>query len=97
METVNNETLMIFFKEALKKTLENTVFEVNNTVKSREKFAKMIKKALKLSNFKVDIEDITYGIYTGEVTKALFKITLENGKISMLKYDDNEKQFKYID
>jgi len=89
---------VVLFKEKLNEIIEKTVFEDNCTVKSRQHFAKAVKKAFKTANIRVEIEDITFGIYNMEILKAVFRITnLETGKISMLKYDSNENTFKYIE
>ena len=81
---------------ALKTTLEQFLFE-KNTVKTRSKMAKKIKKIFEEEHqTPYNVEDITtYSII--ESTGVLFRITdLTAGKISMLKYDNKEEIFKYI-
>jgi len=97
MENVIDEKV-ILFREKIKDILEKTVFEDNSTVKSRQHFAKAVKKAFKTANIHIEIEDITFGIYNMEILKALFRITnIETGKVCLLKYDSKEDTFKYIE
>jgi hypothetical protein len=98
MENIMDEKVT-FFRSNLKKFVENTHFDVvNNTVKSREDFAKRIKRKFKSINVNVKIEDRSIGSYNTEYTKALYLITnKETGKTGILKYDNHEKQFKYIE
>ena len=97
MEKVIDEKVNLF-REKIEEILKKTVFEDNSTVKSRQHFAKAIKKAFKSANIHIQIEDITFGAYNMEITKALFRITnLETGKIGMLKYDTVEDIFKFTE
>jgi len=90
METIEMEN------GKLKTTLEKFLLE-QNTVKTRSKMAKKIKKIFEEEHQTLySVEDITtYSII--ESTGVLFRITdLTAGKISMLKYDNKEEIFKYI-
>ena len=80
----------------LRTTLEKFLLE-KNTVKSRSKMSKKIKKIFEEEHqVPYNVEDITtYSIV--ESTGVLFRITnLSSGNITMLKYDNKEEIFKYI-
>ena len=97
MENTTEEKVLVF-REKLKEIVENQDFELNNTVKSRQKFAKNLKKTFKSLNIPINIEDISISSYNMETSKVLFRITnLETGKKGMLKYDTNEEIFKYLE